>query len=268
MKNRTRYYVVDAFTDRPFTGNPAAVVPLDRWPENWWLQSVALEMNLSETAFCVPNAADGYDLRWFTPKKEVDLCGHATLAAAFVLSETGSLPDGSTASFSTRSGVLQATRRSSRFYLDFPALAGQAASAPAGLLEALGISAIYVAQSNTDYLVQVESENVVRGARPDFARLAEVDCRGVVITARSTDPAFDFVSRFFAPALGLNEDPVTGSAHCLLAPHWAGLLRKSQMTGYQASARGGIVHVELRGERVILSGHAVLFSSGEIFRTT
>jgi predicted PhzF superfamily epimerase YddE/YHI9 len=260
---RLRYFVVDAFTNRPFTGNPAAVVPLDHWPADPWLRSVAMEMNLSETAFFVPSAG-GFDLRWFTPKAEVDLCGHATIASAVVLAELGTLADGSSVNFSTRSGVLGAERHGSRILLDFPALAAESCPPPPGLLESLNVAACHVARSKFDYLIEVESENVLRGVRPDFKQLLAVKCRGVVVTAPSDDPQFDFVSRFFAPAVGVDEDPVTGSAHCLLAPHWAARLGKSKMTAYQASARGGIVHVETRGERVLLGGEGVIFAMGEI----
>jgi PhzF family phenazine biosynthesis protein len=259
----TRYFVVDAFTDRPFSGNPAAVVLLDRWRDESWLQNVAMEMNLSETAFLVPNG-EGYELRWFTPKAEVDLCGHATVGSAVVLAQLGTLSDGSRVGFSTRSGVLGAERRGSRILLDFPALTAEPCEPPAGLLEALGVEAEYVGRSKFDFLVEVDSERVVRDVSPDFRRLACLGCRGVIVTARSDDRQFDFVSRFFAPAVGVDEDPVTGSAHCLLAPHWGGRLGKSAMVGYQASRRGGIVGVEVLGDRVILGGEGVIFATGEI----
>ncbi|HEY1066659.1 MAG TPA: PhzF family phenazine biosynthesis protein, partial [Pirellulales bacterium] len=257
-RNRYPYFVVDAFADRPFRGNPAAVAPLAEWKDDAWLQRVAMEMNLSETAYLVPNER-GYDLRWFTPAVEVDLCGHATVAAAIVLSELGKLEDGAEAAFSTRSGWLTAGRRGDSIVLDFPAKSEEATEPPDGLLEALGATARYVGRNAFDYLVEVESEAVVRALAPDFTRLAAVKCRGVIVTARSDDPRFDFVSRFFAPAAGVNEDPVTGSAHCCLAPYWGRLLGKTAMTGYQASARGGVVQVELRGERVLLTGQGVIF---------
>jgi PhzF family phenazine biosynthesis protein len=267
---RQRYFVVDAFTDRPFAGNPAAVVPLERWPDARWLQDVAMEMNLAETAFLVPDGGGGggFDLRWFTPTVEVDLCGHATIASAVVLAELGQLADGAGVAFSTRSGVLGARRRGARIELDFPSLTADACAAPAGLLEGLGVAAAapaYVGRGRFDYLVELADERAVRGVAPDFKRLAGVDCRGVIVTARSDDAErFDFVSRFFCPALGVDEDPVTGSAHCMLATHWAPRLGKAAMVGYQASARGGTVHVELRGERVALGGEGVVFASGEI----
>jgi PhzF family phenazine biosynthesis protein len=259
-----RYYVVDAFTDRPFAGNPAAVVPLDSWRPDSWLQDVAMEMNLSETTYLVPNAG-GHDLRWFTPKIEVDLCGHATLAAALVLAKLGKLPDGSEVRFSTRSGILRAMRRQERYELDFPIARAEAvATPPAGLLDSLGVSAGFVGRNQFDYLVEVAAESVVRGLSPDFRQLATVACRGVIVTAASQDPAFDFVSRFFAPAAGIAEDPVTGSAHCCLADHWGKRLRKTKLTGYQASQRGGIVHVEIQGERVLLGGEGVIVAEGEL----
>ncbi len=260
---RLGYFVVDAFTNRPFAGNPAAVVPLPRWRDDPWLQSVAAEMNLSETAFFVPTPG-GYDLRWFTPKAEVDLCGHATLAAAVVLARLGKLADGAAAAFSTRSGVLGAVRRGSRTLLNFPALGVEPCDPPPALLGALDVPARFVGRGTTDFLVEVESEGAVRGVAPDFKRLAAVACRGVVVTARSDDPQFDFVSRFFAPAVGIDEDPVTGSAHCLLAPFWGGRLGTSEMVGFQASPRGGTVYVEVRGERVTLGGDGVVFASGEM----
>lgn len=265
---RLQYFVVDAFTNRPFAGNPAAVVPLDRWREDAWLQDVAMEMNLSETAFLVPNNA-GFDLRWFTPRAEVDLCGHATLAAAAVLAQLGRLNDGSIMAFSTRSGVLTAERRDARILLDFPALTAPPADPPAGLLGSLNLPAArYVGRSKFDFVVEVESERVVRAVSPDFKQLARVACRGVVVTACSDDPSFDFVSRFFAPAVGVDEDPVTGSAHCLLAPHWGARLNKTAMVGHQVSRRGGTVYVELRGDRVTLGGEAVVFATGEIVEAT
>jgi PhzF family phenazine biosynthesis protein len=263
MSGPWRYFVVDAFTNRPFTGNPAAVVLLDEWPDDGWLQNVALEMNLAETAYLVPNA-QGFDLRWFTPKVEVDLCGHATLASAIVLAHRGKLAVGSTVSFSTRSGILRAERQGLRIVLDFPALSAEECSPPPDLLESLRVTPRYVGRSRFDFLLEVESASSLRKIAPDFRRLAGVACRGVTVTAASDDPRFDFVSRFFAPAVGIDEDPVTGSAHCLLAPYWGQRLGKSKMFAYQASPRGGVVDVEVRGPRVMLGGEGRIFSSGEI----
>lgn len=260
--SRIRYFVVDAFTNQPFQGNPAAVVPLDRWKENAWLQNVAMEMNLSETAFLVPNP-QGFDLRWFTPTTEVDLCGHATIASSVVLVHQGKLADGSEVAFSTRSGILTAKRKGSQIQLDFPALLAKPCEPPAGILESLKVPPRFVGRSTFDVLVEVESERVVRSLTPDFQRLVTVNCRGLIVTARSDDPRFDFVSRFFAPAVGVDEDPVCGSAHCCLAPYWSEQLGKTEMIGHQVSARSGIVFVEVRDERVILGGEGVIFASGE-----
>jgi predicted PhzF superfamily epimerase YddE/YHI9 len=258
-----RYFVLDAFTNRQFAGNPAAVVPLDQWVADAWLQNVAMEMNLAETAYFVPNR-QGFDLRWFTPKTEVDLCGHATIASSVVLAEIGKLPDGSEVAFSTRSGVLTAKRKGSQIQLDFPALPVEACDPPAGILESLHVEARYVGRSTFDFLVEVESESVLRRLSPDLKRLAAIDCRGLIVTARSDDPKFDFVSRFFAPAVGVDEDPVCGSAHCCLALNWGEKIGKSRMVGYQASARGGVVFVEVCGDRVMLGGEGVIFATGEI----
>jgi PhzF family phenazine biosynthesis protein len=260
---RRRYFVVDAFTSRPFAGNPAAVVLLDQWQDNEWLRNVAAEMNLSETAFLVPKAHH-YDLRWFTPKVEVDLCGHATLASALVLARQGNLDDGMGVEFSTRSGILRANKRGSRIDLDFPLKAEATTAPPSGLLESLNVAVRYVGRNEFDYLVEVESAAALRSVAPDFKRLAGVNCRGVIVTSLSDDPQFDFVSRFFAPAVGVDEDPVTGSAHCCLAAFWGRRLNKAKLIGYQASARGGIVHVEVRGERVVLGGEGVVVAEGEL----
>lgn len=258
-----KYFVVDAFTDRPFSGNPAAVVPLDGWKDDAWLQNVAMEMNLAETAYLVPNAT-GFDLRWFTPTVEVDLCGHATIASAVVLMHQGKLADGADVVFSTRSGLLKAGRQGTRIQLDFPRLDVEPADAVPGLIDALGATVRFVGRSRFDILVEVESESVVRRLKPNIKQIATIPCRGVIVTARSDDPRFDFVSRFFAPAVGVDEDPVCGSAHCSLAPYWGKHLGKSPLVGYQASARGGIVHVEIRGQRVMLGGDGVIFATGEM----
>jgi PhzF family phenazine biosynthesis protein len=263
MNPTTPYYVIDAFTDRPFAGNPAAVVYLESWPADSWLQQVALEMNLAETAFLVRNN-DGYDLRWFTPRVEVDLCGHATIASALALAERGQLLDGANVAFSTRSGILRADRRGGWIDLDFPALQAAPCAPPEVLLEALGLASAHVSRSKFDYVVEVDSAATVRDLAPDFKQLARVECRGVIVTALSADPTYDFISRFFAPAVGIDEDPVTGSAHCRLGPHWSERLGKTKLKGYQASARGGVVQVEVRGERVLLGGQGVLVAKGEL----
>ena len=222
-----------------------------------------MEMNLPDTAFFVPNS-QGFGLRWFTPKIEVELCGHATLASAKVLAHLGELNDGSEIAFTTRSGVLRAIRKGDQIQLDFPIIAEQKTEPPSDLIDALKVRPVYVGKNQFDYLVQVESESVVRGIVPDFKQLATVKCRGVNVTSKSGDPQFDFVSRFFAPAAGIDEDPVTGSAHCCLADYWARQLGKARMVGYQASPRGGVVRVEKLGNRVILGGEAVIVVQGEL----
>jgi PhzF family phenazine biosynthesis protein len=257
-----RIVQVDAFTAVPFAGNPAAVCVLPAPAESRWMQDVARELNLSETAFLVPRA-DGYDLRWFTPAAEVDLCGHATLASAHVLWEDGHLAAGAPARFHTKSGLLTATRRDDWIELDFPAEPPAPAAPPPDLLPALGVTAIAVLRNRMDWFVEVGDAGAVRAVAPDLTRLARVATRGVVVTARA-DGAYDFVSRFFAPAVGVPEDPVTGSAHCGLGPYWGAKLGRAELTGYQASARGGVVRVRLAGERVVLGGQAVTVLRGEL----
>jgi PhzF family phenazine biosynthesis protein len=254
---------IDAFTDRPFAGNPAAVCLLDAERDAGWMQAVAAEMNLSETAFVRP-LGDGFELRWFTPAIEVELCGHATLAAAHALWTDGVVTGGTAIRFHTRSGVLTCSQAGEFIELDFPATPAHAAEPPEGLLEALGVAPSFVGRSKFDKFVLVESERVVRALTPDFARLREMQMRGVMITSTSDDPRFDFVSRYFAPGAGIDEDPVTGSAHCCLGPFWSERLGKSEMTAYQASARGGVVRVRLNGDRVILGGQAVTVWRGEL----
>lgn len=254
---------VDAFTDRPFAGNPAAVCILQGPREESWMRDVAAEMNLSETAF-LHRLDDGWSLRWFTPAVEVDLCGHATLASAHVLWQDGLLPPDVPARFHTRSGLLTAARQGSWISMDFPAKPEQQAPAPDGLEQALGVRPVYTGRSAFDWLVEVESEAVVRALTPDMGLLARVDARGVIATARADGGEYDFVSRFFAPRVGVPEDPVTGSAHCVLAPFWAGRLGRDELTGFQASRRGGIVKVRMAGDRVMLGGQAVTVMRGEL----
>ena len=253
---------VDAFTETPFSGNPAAVCLLKEAMSSQWMQSVASEMNLSETAFVSPRADGSFDLRWFTPVTEVDLCGHATLASAHALWESGRIERSEEARFHTRSGLLTARWRQNGIEMDFPAQIEAAAEAPQLLLDALGVTPSYVGRNETDYLVELGSETEVRAAAPDFRRLAELPIRGVMITAAgdasSTESTpYDFVSRFFAPAAGIDEDPVTGSSHCCLGPFWSRRLGRDTLTGFQASARGGVVGLQVSGERVRLSGNAV-----------
>jgi predicted PhzF superfamily epimerase YddE/YHI9 len=292
-----KLYIVDAFTSEPFKGNPAAVLTPTETPlEAGLMQKIAFEMNLSETAFLVPRpgsvsgdpggAAD-FELRWFTPKVEVDLCGHATLASAHVLWETGRVKPGITIRFHTRSGVLSAkpigetfsgggenssrgdtlagiaAARNGRWVeLDFPTEPPEASSPPEGLLRALGVQPLYVGKTRFDFFVETVSEETVRKMRPDFGLLEKVQCRGVIVTAKGTD--CDFVSRFFAPAVGVREDPVTGSAHCSLAPYWSGKLGKDAFTAHQVSERGGTLRVRAAGGRTLISGQAVTVLEGKL----
>lgn len=256
---------VDAFTGQPYRGNPAAVCILPKAAEEAWMRDVAREMNLAETAFLVTTQPDGFNLRWFTPSVEVDLCGHATLASAHVLWEEGHLKSHEQARFHTRSGLLTADRRDGWIELDFPALAEQPANAPAGLADALGVRPTYVGRNRLDvYLLELDSERILREVAPDFTALKKVEAHGVIVTSRSDSPDYDFVSRFFAPALGVDEDPVTGSAHCCLGPFWAKRLGKSSFIAYQASSRGGVVRVRVEGDRVRLTGQAVTVLRGEL----
>jgi PhzF family phenazine biosynthesis protein len=259
-----RLLQVDAFTSEPFRGNPAAVCLLDRERADRWMQDVAGEMNLSETAFLLPRD-DGFSLRWFTPAVEVALCGHATLASAHALWEEQVLAPSEIARFHTKSGLLTAERQGEWIELDFPATREERAEAPDGLLSSLGVTeAVYVGRNKFDYLVEVASEEIVRSLDPDHAQLRKIPVRGVIVTSRATMPDADFVSRFFAPGSGVDEDPVTGSAHCCLTPYWATRLGKDAMTGYQASRRGGYVRGRADGERVKLGGRAVTVFRGEL----
>ena len=256
---------VDAFTPRPFAGNPAGVCVLAADRSSDWMQNVAREMNLSETAF-LRRETGVWRLRWFTPAVEVDLCGHATLASAHILWTEGLVPEGEKLRFRTKSGELSASRDGARIELDFPAEPASPLEAPPDVLAALHVPSVRAAGRNRfDLLVELEDESAVRALSPDFPRLREAaGCRGVIATARSERAEFDFVSRFFAPAVGIDEDPVTGSAHCCLGPYWVQRLGRSDLTGYQASARGGVVGVKVRGERVLLAGEAVTVSRGEL----
>jgi PhzF family phenazine biosynthesis protein len=253
---------VDAFTAAAFRGNPAAVCLLAAPRPARWMQAVAAEMNLSETAFVRP-MAQRFSLRWFTPKVEVDLCGHATLAAAHVLWQEGIVKKSMEVRFQTRSGVLAAVREGAAIELDFPARPARSCERPIGLARALGAAPRAVAMSKEDLLVELGSERAVRALRPDFARLRELRVRGVVVTARSRG-RWDFVSRFFAPRVGVDEDPVTGSSHCVLGPYWAERLGKARLRAYQASARGGELTVTLDGDRVKLRGDAVTVVRGQL----
>jgi len=257
-------YQVDAFTDKPFSGNPAAVCITDGLQDEGWMQNVAREMNLSETAF-LHKQAEGYNLRWFTPAVEIELCGHATLASAHILWELGLLKPGEQAIFHTLSGLLAAKQKGKWIEMNFPAKVAEKAIAPARLIEALGVEVKYLGKNQFDYLVEVESEDVVCNIKPDFGLLQTVAARGVIVTSLADSGKYDFVSRFFAPNVGVSEDPVTGSAHCCLSPFWSKRLGKNELVGYQASARGGVVKVRYVGDRVFLGGQAVTVLRGELF---
>jgi PhzF family phenazine biosynthesis protein len=258
-----RIFQVDAFTDEPFKGNPAGVCLLPGPHDPAWMQKVAKEMNLSETAFLY-REANGYSLRWFTPAVEVDLCGHATLASAHILWEEDFLTRKEQARFQTRSGLLSAEYRQGVIELNLPAKPEESATPPTGLLEALGIKARYIGSNKMDYLVEVESEEIVRNLTPDFPWLKTLPNRAVAVTSRASSPNFDFVSRFFAPKVGVDEDPVTGSSHCMLGPFWGKKLGKNELAAYQASERGGTLRVRLAGDRVVLGGRAVTVLRGEL----
>lgn len=255
---RLTQYQIDAFAARPFEGNSAAVVPLERWLDDELLQAIAMENNLSETAFVVPDG-DGFHLRWLTPTKEVDLCGHATLATAHVLFEHLGY-EKPRIRFSTRSGDLFVERRGDRLAMDFPAQPTQPVDAPEALIKGLGLVPQAV-EANVDYLVVVETEAQVRALNPNMTELSALDRRGVMVTAPGDHK--DFVSRFFAPKYGIPEDPVTGSAHCQLAPYWEKRLNKNTLSARQISARGGDVDCEVKGDRVTLLGKAVTVMTAE-----
>jgi PhzF family phenazine biosynthesis protein len=254
-------YVVDAFAERPFVGNPAAVCPLKEPVSTAWMRRIAAEMNLSETAFVHPRS-DGWGLRWFTPTVEVNLCGHATLATAHVLAELGHWLANAPLVFHTRSGQLSVDVDAGGYRLDFPSLPVRQTAAPSGFAEAIGAVPVWCGTNGMDLFAELEDESSVRGLKPDFTRLGLFAVRGVIVTAAAAD--FDFVSRFFAPASGIAEDPVTGSAHCALGPYWSKKLGRTDLIGYQASARGGTVWASVRGDRVVLGGKAVTVLRGEL----
>jgi len=250
---------VDAFASEAFAGNPAGVCLLEQWLSGDLLQKIAAENNLPETAFLVPKGSE-FELRWFSPAAEIDLCGHATLASAFVLFEFRG-QKGDAIAFHTRSGVLKVARSNDLFILDFPARPAVACDLPDGLSGGLGKNPLEILKAR-DYLAVFANEEEVLALKPDFARLAALDCLGVIVTAPGRD--CDFVSRFFAPSIGVNEDPVTGSAHCTLIPYWSPRLGKAQLYARQRSARGGELFCEDRGGRVMIGGRAVLYATGEI----
>ena len=254
---------VDAFTDTPFAGNPAAVCLLPEPRDERWMQDVAREMSLSETAF-LHRREDGFDLRWFTPAVEVDLCGHATLASAHVLWEDGHLRPDEQARFFTKSGLLTARRDGEWIELDLPVEAEEPVEVPADLVRALAITPKYVGKNRFNYVVEIDSEAAVREVKPDFSLLQTLPVQGVIVTSLSASPDFDFVCRYFAPAAGINEDPVTGSAYCCLGPFWQQRLKKDAFLAQQVSPRGGIVRVRLSGDRVLLGGKAITVLRAEL----
>lgn len=253
-------FQVDAFTKKSFGGNPAAICPLNEWLDAELMQKIALENNLSETAFFVKNE-DVYELRWFTPTFEIDLCGHATLASAFVLYELLGAAE-SVLKFQTKSGLLTVEKEDDLLILDFPSRPAESCETPKGLLEAIGKTPKEVLKSR-DYLMVYESEDEIREINPNFAELLKIDTHAVIVTAKGKTS--DFVSRFFAPEVGIFEDPVTGSAHCTLIPYWAEKFGKNELFAKQISARGGELFCELKGGRVKIGGNATLYLKGEIY---
>jgi predicted PhzF superfamily epimerase YddE/YHI9 len=257
-------YQIDAFTAVPFKGNPAAVCLLEQPADEVWMQNVAAEMNLSETAFLYP-IVDCFNLRWFTPTVEVPLCGHATLASAHALFETGVLQSDETARFHTKSGLLTATKNGVWIELNFPAQPVVVTEVPPNLARGLGCECQVVARNDFFFLIEAASEAIVRNLQPDFALLKTIPPGDFIVTAKAEGKEFDFVSRMFAPGVGINEDPVTGSAHCVLGPYWQERFGKNEFLAYQASARGGVVKVRVEGNRVVLGGQAVTVLKGELF---
>jgi PhzF family phenazine biosynthesis protein len=258
-----KLFQVDAFTSTMFAGNPAFVCLLDEPRDDRWMQTVARELNAPATAFVREGPGDR-ELRWFAPSAQLELCGHGTLATAHVLWETGRLGADEPAEFATPGGRLTALRRDGWIELDFPAMPDEPAPPPSGLADALHAAATYVGRSRFDYLVELESEEAVRRVQPDFQRLRSIQTRGVIVTSRASDGNADFVSRFFAPSVGIDEDHVTGSAHCCLAPFWSRRFGKTRFAARQLSPRGGVLKVALEGERVRLAGQAVTVMCGEL----
>jgi len=259
----TPLFIVDAFAARPLAGNQAAVCLLEKPADAGWMQQFAAEMNFAETAYVVPGE-EAFQLRWFTPAVEVQLCGHATLASAHILWETGRADRDAEIRFDTiHSGRLTCRRNDDWIEMNFPSDPPAACDPPAILAESLGATLRACAKGRYDYLVELDSEAAVRGLDPDFRRLAELPVRGIIATAPG-EGDFDFVSRFFGPAAGIDEDPATGSAHCVLAPYWGERLGRQQLLGFQASQRGGTVRVHVNGDRVILGGQAWTTVAGEI----
>lgn len=260
---RVRCWQVDAFTNRPFAGNPAAVCWLEAEADPQWMQAVATEMNLSETAF-VRRLGDSLELRWFTPTVEVDLCGHATLATAHALWSSDVVPQRQPLRFQTRSGVLTCQQDGDFIELDFPATPPTEVAIPDGLSTALGAEPVYLGQSRFDYVAVFDAAETVRRLKPNFRHLEQFPVRGVIVTAPADEEGFDFVSRFFAPNVGVDEDPVCGSAHCCLTPYWSQRLGKPHLMAHQVSARGGVLRLKTQSDRVILGGQAVTVWQGEL----
>lgn len=258
---RARIFQVDAFTTRRFAGNPAAVVLLDAFAEDAVMQAIAAENNLAETAFLVPDG-DDYRLRWFTPLTEVPLCGHATLASAAVVLERLQ-PERRTVVFDSASGPLTVRRASAGYRMDFPSRPSERVNAPSGLAAALGAEPVEVVANEYNYLALLDGPEVVRALAPDFAAISRLDRAGVIVTARDGS-RHDIVSRYFAPAKGISEDPVTGGAHCMLVPYWAAKSGRTEFRAYQASRRGGEIACRLAGDRVELEGDCVFYLEGEI----
>lgn len=256
-------YIVDAFTSQKFSGNPAAVCVLETDIDDEQKQKIAAEMNLAETAFIL-RRGNGYDLRWFTPSVEVDLCGHATLAAAHVLWEKGLAGDKDKILFYTKSGRLELSKYGKLINMLFPRENVIATECPDLIIEGLGVKPEYCGKNRMDYLVEVGSEEVLRNIRPEFAHLSRLDSRGLIVTSVSDRGEYDFVTRFFAPQSGIPEDHVTGSAHCALGPYWADKLGRDKLVGFQASERGGTVYVKLENEKVVLGGYAVTVLAGDL----
>ncbi|HYE53488.1 MAG TPA: PhzF family phenazine biosynthesis protein [Chitinophagaceae bacterium] len=255
-------YQIDAFASKAFSGNPAAVIPLEQWPADQLMQQIAMENNLSETAFFV-KTTEGYHIRWFTPTYEIDLCGHATLASAFVIKNYVD-PAIEVINFSTQQvGPLTAICKDGKYMLDFPARMPVACERPAGLFESLGISDAVAVMRSRDYFIVLPDEDAVRNVQPDYLRMEKLDTIGVIVTARGNSA--DVVSRCFYPGLGIPEDPVTGSAHCNIVPYWCAQLSKNELFAKQLSARGGELWCELKGERVLMTGECVAFLKGELF---
>lgn len=255
-------YVVDAFTNEAFRGNPAGVCVTENAVSEQWMQNVASEMKHAETAF-LHKQEDHYSLRWFTPEVEVDLCGHATLAAAHILWTEGH-ETASELRFMTKSGLLKATRHNEWIHLDFPLEPASACEPPDSLVKGLGVPFKYIGRNRMDYIVEVENEDTVKSLNPDLSLLKQLEGRGVIVTSRANDEAVDFVSRCFFPAIGIDEDPVTGSAHCCLGPYWQQQLRKSEISALQISKRGGVLKLQLSGDRIRISGQAITTLKGRI----